>query len=203
MTDNIDTELRTLAACAYGEASTDNHSEEIGAIAFAIANRAKAWGKTLTDMMDYSGYIYAKQNANARYEKLMKATKTEIEADTNGMAIALSWAKKAKDNTGTDPSGGAFFWDGLDFSTNINHPKRVQGFKYSNTAHNIFSVPENVISTVTIYWQAKNKDGQLINTKVRGTYDHVWVSTAVQNSTSIFWKYNPDYIKATGAKSYV
>lgn len=138
MADDIDIETRTLAACAYGEASTSNHSEEIGAIAFAIANRARAWGKTLTNMMNVSGYIYAKQHKNARYNKLMKATQKEIEADKKGMLVALDWAKKAKNNTGTDPSNGAFWWDGKDFGTNTNHPKKKVGFKYGDKSHNIF-----------------------------------------------------------------
>lgn len=63
-------------------------------------------------------------------------------------------------------------------------------------------VNENIV-TVSIYWQKKNKKGELVNTKLRGTYDHVWISTAAQNKTSIFWKYNPDYIKVSAAKTYI
>ena len=39
---SIDDQTRKLAAIAYGEASTANNSDEIGGIAFAVANRARA-----------------------------------------------------------------------------------------------------------------------------------------------------------------
>lgn len=35
----IDDDMRLLAALAYGEASTADDSDEIGGIAFAVANR--------------------------------------------------------------------------------------------------------------------------------------------------------------------
>jgi hypothetical protein len=41
----IDSEVRLLAAVAYGEASTDDDSEEVLGIAYAVTNRARAWGE--------------------------------------------------------------------------------------------------------------------------------------------------------------
>jgi hypothetical protein len=45
MSGAISQEVRLLAAIAYGEASTANDSQEIGGIAFATANRCRAWGR--------------------------------------------------------------------------------------------------------------------------------------------------------------
>ena len=51
-------------------------------------------------------------------------------------------------------------------------------------------------------WKVANKKtGALVNSKERGRYKSVYVSTAAYGQT-IFWKYDPDFIKATGAKEY-
>ena len=47
----IDAQTRKLAAIAYGEASTANVPNEIAAIAWAVANRARAWGNKTIDQM--------------------------------------------------------------------------------------------------------------------------------------------------------
>lgn len=64
----IDSQTRTLAAIAYGEASVEDDSEEIGGIAFAVANRCRAWdGKTLDQLLDADpNYTYAVSDGNAR-----------------------------------------------------------------------------------------------------------------------------------------
>ena len=202
MSDGIDAQTRKLAAIAFGEASTDNVSNEIGGIAFAVANRARAWGhKTVEELLTADkNYTYAVSDGNARYGKLMEATDAEIIADKNGMAIAVDWAKKALANEGDDPSNGAYWWDGVDFKTNSNHPKRKDGFCYGETSHNIFSIDEKKVTTTT-YWTIRNNKTGEETKKVRGTYDYVWKSTAAHGKT-IFWRYHPDFIKASGAKEY-
>src|SRR5208337_4590337 len=50
-------------------------------------------------------------------------------------------------------------------------------------------------------WQIKDKDGKTVDGKVRGHYTHVYESTAAYGGT-IFWKYNADFLKATGTKEY-
>lgn len=142
--EKIDDETRLLASVAYGEASTANDSDEIGGIAFAVANRCRAWGgKTVTALKAAEpNYAYAWDGSNARFNKLMKASESVIRKDA-GMSLAVDWATSAINNKGVDPSNGGFWWDGLDFKTNYNnHPKVRDGFKFGDPSHNIFKVQE-------------------------------------------------------------
>lgn len=199
----IDAQTRKLAAIAYGEASVEDDSDEIGGIAFAVANRCRAWrGKTVTQLLDADpNYTYAVSDNNARFNKLMGSREGDIEQHPV-MSLAVEWTKKALANEGNDPSGGAFWWDGLDFKSNYaNHPKVRDGFRYGAPEHNIFQVSESH-HPVTIWWQVVNRrSGQLVNSSVRGKYDVVWQSTASHGKT-IFWKHDPDYLLATGGKAY-
>ncbi|QPF75896.1 hypothetical protein G8A07_25255 [Roseateles sp. DAIF2] len=191
-----------MAAIAYGEASTSNVSDEIGGIAFAVANRCRAWGgKTVDELLAADpNYTYAVKDGNVRYGKLMTASEAQIEADP-GMRLARQWAQTALAGRGPDPARGAFWWDGKDFKTNHkNHPKVKEGFRFGDPSHNIFDVPEPVNAEVITYWTAK-KNGTLVNTKERGRYTAVWVSTAAHGST-IFWTHPPEYLEATGGKPY-
>lgn len=208
MSDKIDDDTRLLAAIAYGEASGANDSNEIAGIAFAVANRCRAWGrKTVSELkVTDPNYAYAWNGTNQRFNRFMKASDSDIKKDA-GMSSALDWAKVALAGSGNDPSNGALFWDGLDFKTdkngndNINHPKRKNGFKYGDSSHNIFGVPEKK-RAVIIRWKIKNKKtGEIVSGAERGRYDAPWVSTAAHGKT-IFWKYSEDYLKATGGKEY-
>ncbi|HEY4802151.1 MAG TPA: hypothetical protein VIH96_05980 [Paraburkholderia sp.] len=203
MSDTIDKNVRLLAAVAYGEASTANDPQEIGGIAFAVANRCRAWGnKTVSELRAFdSNYSYAWNGSNARFNKFMRTSDAGIAFDP-AMKLALDWSEKAIANSGPDPSSGGYWWDGLDFKSNYaNHPKVRDGFKWGDAAHNIFDVPEKR-RNVIVRWQVKNrKTGKIVDGAERGRYDSVWVSTATHGST-IFWLHNPDYLKATGGKAY-
>jgi hypothetical protein len=203
MSGTISPDVRLLAAIAYGEASTANDPQEIGAIAFAVANRCRAWGgKTVSELRAAdSNYSYAWDGSNARFNKLMRTPDAEIELNP-GMKLAVDWAKKAIANEGLDPSNGAFWWDGLDFKTQYgSHPKVLDGFKWGDLSHNIFGVPERRREVIR-YWRVRNKKtGKIVDGGERGRYDSVWISTAAHGS-SVFWRYDPDYLKANGAKAY-
>lgn len=199
----IDPQTKKLAAIAYGEASGANDSDEIGGIAWAVANRARAWGgKTLDQLLQADpNYTYAVKDGNQRFKRLMEASAEDI-ANDKGMALALESATNALAVNGNDPSNGAYWWDGVDFKTNyVNHPKVKNGFKYGDSAHNIFNVNE-ASKSVTIYWKVWNKKlKKEVESKVRGTYQYVWCSTAAYGKT-IFWTHDADYLKATGGKDY-
>lgn len=199
----IDVQTRKLAAIAYGEASTANDPNEIGAIAWAVANRARAWGgKTVDQLLQADpNYTYAVKDGNPRFNRLMVSSVEDITKD-KGMALALSCAENALTGTGADPSNGAYWWDGVDFKTNYrNHPKVRDGFVFGAPSHNIFDVKE-VSKPVTIYWKVRDKKtGKEVNSKVRGAYQYVWKSTAAYGK-SIFWTHDADYLKATGGKAY-
>lgn len=199
----IDAQTKKLAAIAYGEASSGNEPSEIAGIAWAVANRARAWGsKTVDQLLAVDpNYTYAVTDGNVRFGRLMSSSERSILAD-KGMTLALQAAIDALANMGIDPSKGAYWWDGVDFRTNFqSHPKVRDGFHFSDPAHNIFGVQE-VHCPVTIYWKLRDKKtGKEINSKVRGTYKYVWESTAAYGKT-IFWKHGSDYLSATGGKPY-
>ncbi|TGN99309.1 hypothetical protein [Burkholderia sp. USMB20] len=203
MRGKIDGNVRLLAAIAYGEASTANDSQEIGGIAFAVANRCRAWGGKMVSELRAAdpNYSYAWDGSNARFNKLMRTPDSEIVLNP-GMALAVDWAQKALANERPDPSNGAFWWDGLDFKTNYgNHPKVRDGFKWGSQSDNIFGVPEKR-REVIVRWKIRNKrTGKIVDGGERGRYDSVWVSTAAHGDT-VFWKHNPDYLKASGGKAY-
>lgn len=202
MADEAEKIAKLIAAIAYGEASTSNESDEIGGIAFSVANRCRKWGKTILEIRSIEpNYAYAWDGTNARFNKIMKASDTELSKDA-GMTLALEWAKKAVAGTGDDPSNGGLWWDGLDFKTNYaKHPKVLRTFKWDDPSHNIFNVKDNP-KLMIVRWQIKDKKtGRVVEGAERGRYDSVWISTAAHGKT-IFWKYNPDFVKATGAKEY-
>lgn len=198
-----DSQTRKLAAIAYGEASGANDSNEIGGIAWAVANRARAWGGKTVDQLLSSdpNYTYAVKDGNQRFKKLMDAGVDDIKKD-KGMALAWEAAENALADKGADPSNGAYWWDGVDFKTNYkNHPKVKDGFQYGSPDHNIFNM-EEVSKPVTIYWKVWNKKlKKEVESKVRGSYKYVWCSTAAYGKT-IFWTHDADYLKATGGKEY-
>jgi hypothetical protein len=132
---------------------------------------------------------------------LMTASEAEIAAD-KGMALALKSAEAALANNGTDPSNGAYWWDGLDFKTNYGkHPKVSDGFHFGSPTHNIFDVQETS-HEITLYWKVRDKKtGKEVNSKVRGSCKYVWESTAAYGKT-IFWKHDAEYLTATGGKAY-
>ncbi len=200
----VDSNIKKLAAVAFGEASTLNDPDEIAGIAFAIANRARAWGgKTVDELIKADKhYTYAINGKNVRYESFMKTTCTEDIEKDSGMRIALKAAIRAWANQGPDPSNGAYWWDGLDFKTNYEeHPKVIDGFRLGHRSHNIFGVAEKAV-VVTIYWKVRNKiTGVEVNSSVRGKYRYVWVSTAAHGDT-IFWTHDREYLAVSGGKAY-
>lgn len=200
---SIDEQTRRLAAIAYGEASTANVKDEISAIAWTVANRARAWGgKTIDELLKADpNYTYVVTDGSERYNLLMKASEVDI-AKNPAMQHAIDSAQAALNNAGNDLSNGAFWWDGKDFKTNFkNHPKVKNGFRIADPSHNIFNV-KDVSKPTTIYWKVRDKKtNKIVNSKVRGEYEFVWESTAAYGST-IFWKHNDDYLKATGGKAY-
>lgn len=203
MSEIIEVDVRLLAAVSYGEASVVNNPDEIAAIAFAVANRCRAWGgKTVSELKAADpNYAYAWDGSNARFNKLMKAGDADLKKD-KGLALAVELARKAIANEITDPSSGAFWWDGFDFKTNYaNHPKVRDGFRWGDPSHNIFGLKENLNERV-VRWKIKNKKtGQIVDGAERGRYEAVWISTSAYGST-IFWKHDADYLKATGGKAY-
>jgi hypothetical protein len=196
--------IKRLAAIAYGEASTLNDVDEMTAIAFAFANRARAWGGKSVDEVIAAdpNYTYAIDGTNQRYESFMKTSSVAQVNKDCGMSIALQAASKAWQNEGVDPSNGAFWWDGYDFKTRYSkHPKVKDGFRFTDPKHNIFSVPEKTVD-VSIFWKVRDvKTGAEINSKLRGKYRCVWISTAAHGKT-IFWIHDPEYLAVSGGKRY-
>lgn len=203
ITDKVDAETRLLAAIAYGEASTADLEDEVAGIAHAVVNRAKAWGnkKVSAVLAADANYTYAANGKNERFN-LLKAASLEAINKSKGMRIAVNAAREALAGQGRDTSNNAYWWDGIDLKDKKSFNPRIKhGFKYGAPEHNIFGM-EEISKPVVTYWQAKNpKTGELENTKERGRYDCVYRSTAAHGKT-IFWRYTPEYVSATGGKEY-
>lgn len=203
VTGGIDSETRLLAAIAYGEGSTGDVENELAGMAHAVANRAKAWnGRKVSEVIrDDPHYTYAVKYPNERY-KLMQAASLDVINQSVGMRIAINAAREALSGTGDDPSNDAYWWDGIDLKdrrpTNL---RIVYGFRYGEPSHNIFGM-EPILKPTILYWQVRNKrTGEITNSKERGRFDCAYISRAAHGKT-IFWRYHPDYVKASGAKEY-
>ncbi|TQK11479.1 hypothetical protein [Herbaspirillum sp. SJZ107] len=203
-TATIDKQTRTLAAMAYGEASTQDIAEEMNALASVLVRQRDARG--YSDIMRFASsepsFSFVVADGNVRYKKLMKASVKEIMSDP-GMSAAISAANNALAG-GQDASNGAYFWDGADIKSNYKkHAKVRHGIRFANKNHNVYSISESSKLTIVTETITKKSKGKVISTTVNeiGRYDHVYVSTAAYGGT-IFWKLNPEYVKINRAKEY-
>jgi len=194
----VDEDVRSLAATAYGEGSTSNVYEEMAAIASVLVRQQKARGYA-----SISGFIrgdrtfaYAAHDGNARFNRLRDASEEQIDADP-GMSTAVRAARNALSPAGIDYSNGAYFWDGADIRSNYKrHPKVLTGIRFADPAHNIYGIDEKDVPGEE-WW--RNAAGA--NTRLRGRWSYMYESTAAHGGT-IFWRYNPDFVRATGNKEY-
>jgi transposase len=205
MNEKISDDARQLAAMVYGESSTNDHEEEMFAIASVLVRQYKARG--YPNISEFAKkettFSFVVIDGNRRYKKLIDATPSEIEKH-GGMSIAIRAATNAL-NEGPDKSNGAFFWDGADIKSNYKHHFKVRhGIRFSDVQHNIYNISESR-KTAIIYKNIKirNKDTRTIRSVRQeiGRYDHQYVSTAAHGGT-IFWKFNPEYLQATKGKDY-
>ncbi len=198
----IDSETKLLAAIAYGEASVDDDPQEVLGIAYAVSNRSRAWKKTVSEVLKADpNYTYAANGSNKRFNLLKSSSLAQINKSP-AMRTAVNAAMNAWNEKGDDPSNGAYWWDGTDLKEMRNaNPRIKQGFKYGAEEHNIYKM-DPVIIVVIRRWQVTDrKSGKIVEGLERGRFDAVYISTSARGRT-IFWRYNPDYVKATGAKDY-
>jgi hypothetical protein len=194
----IDEDTRILAATAYGEASTKNVFEEMAAIANVLVRQQKArdYSSVAAFIRTDKSFAFAAHDENSRYTRLMVASEAEISKDA-GMEAAVRAARNALSLTPLDYSNGAFFWDGADIRTNYaRHAKVLAGIHFSNPTHNIYAI-EAKDAPGESWW----RDTHGKPTKLRGQWNYKFESTAAYGGT-IFWKYNPAFLKASGNKEY-
>lgn len=202
---SLDTEVRLLAAIAYGESSTKDDVDELFALASVLVRQRDARG--YKDIASFAAkektFAYAVIDGNHRFEKLMKASEQEIERHV-GMQAAVDAAVNAL-NGGVDKSNGAYFWDGVDIKTNYAaHFKVRRGIKFTEPSHNIYGV-QNSIKIEILYKITKlknRKTGKISKvTEEVGRYDHQYDSTAAYGGT-IFWKLNAQFLNVTKGWEY-
>ena len=194
----IDNDTRMLAATAYGEGSLKNVFEEMAAIANVLVRQQKARGyaSAAAFIKADKSFAFAAHDGNERYARLMAATLDEINLDA-GMRAAVRGASNALANDPHDYSNGAYFWDGADIKTNYpNHAKVLGGIHISKPEHNIYSIKDKEVPDEAFWIDAKGNKG-----KSRGKWRYKYDSTAAWGGT-IFWKYNADFLKASGNKVY-
>lgn len=199
----IDSEVRLLAAMAYGEASTANNPDEIYALASVLKRQRDARG--YASMESFAAgeptFSFVVDDGNHRFAKFKKATDAEIQADA-GMKVSLAAAENALAN-GPDKSNGAWFWDGADIKSNYKrHFKVKKGIKFTDPAHNIYGISESKKLVIKYKVEKKKINGRVeIRKQEVYRYDYVYESTVAYGGT-IFWKFNPDYVRLTKAKEY-
>jgi hypothetical protein len=201
----ISDQTRILAAMAYGEGSPGDVPEEMGALAKVLVRQrdARGYADMNTFVTSDKTFSFVVQDGNARYKRFMAADEAAI-AKSTGMTAALDAANTALAGNGNDPSNGAYFWDGADIKSNYkNHFKVKHGIRFSSPAHNIYGIAESTKLVIITKTVVKKKKGKVISSETveLARYDHIYVSTAAYGGT-IFWKHNPEYSKATGAKDY-
>jgi hypothetical protein len=203
-TEDIDDDVKRLAAMAYGEASSRNVKEEMYAIASVLERQRAARGFATIKALGEKdkSFSFVTSDGNKRYAKLLAATAKQIEADP-GMKEAIAAAKNAKTG-GVDYSNGAYFWDGADIKSNYaQHFKVKNGIKITSPAHNIYDIKDSTKLVIINKVIKKKIKGKIVTTKVEvGRYDHVYESTAGHGGT-IFWKQADDYLKVTKSKPYL
>ena len=192
----IDIDTRMLAATAYGEGSSKDVFEEMAAIANVLVRQQKARGHASVSAFIKADktFAFAAHDGNERYAKLMAATLDEINQDA-GMAAAVRGAINALADKPVDHANGAYFWDGADIKTNYNnHAKVLGGIHITDPKHNIYAIKDKEVPGEAWWIDAKGK-----KTKSRGKWRYKYDSTAAWGGT-IFWKYNADFVKASGNK---
>jgi len=201
----IDSQIRLLAAMAYGEASAENDADEIFAIASVLVRQrdARGYSDMEASAKGERSFSFVVSDGNKRYQALMKSTDEEIARDAS-MQEAIKAARNAL-RYGPDKSNGAYFWDGADIKVNYDHHAKVKrGITFADPKHDIYGIKASKKLVIKYkYTKAKNKLTGQVNIKKEevGRYDHIYESTAGIGGT-VFWKFSQDYINVTGAKPY-
>lgn len=173
-------EVKLLAAMAYGESHWSNVYEEMAGIASAIVRKRDALHfVSVNELVQMKRrFSYVVYNKNERFVKVMCGNEANFKKTYEAATNAL--------NHGTDYSNGACYWDGYDLKiSGTNHDKYIAGFRYSDPSHNIFSTPEPP------HIMKKGRRGIM--------YDTTYLSTITQGKT-VFWKLDENYTKAKGEK---
>lgn len=198
-----DSEMRLLAAIAYGESSVENVYEEMAAIASVMVRQMKARGyKTMSEFTSSeSTFSFVVGDGNMRFSRFSKATDIEVD-ESPSMSLAIKAAKNAWAD-GVDHSNGAYFWDGADIKSRYKTHRKVKaGIHFSDPKHNIYDIKatsgEFELSVVV----KKRRRGKIVEERqVIGTYPHIYESTAAHGGT-IFWKLGDVWLKLSKGKAY-
>lgn len=151
-----------------------------GIASATIRRRDAAHRRSVNELVKkFPNFANVTHDGNARYKKLMCADSEE----------AFKKAYDAAENAiayGEDYANGGCFWDGGDLKSRGTHHYRYrspQGFRFTNSSHNLFEVKEPPPYALT---------------GSNGAYEYVYDSSAAHGRT-IFWKYSNQFINATGA----
>lgn len=188
-------DFEMMTAALYGEGS--ENLDEMQAIGDVIMNRADIKGSDMVAEITASGQVNGykpssqsetakgrNSNENSKLVMARQATLTTVLGISRGR------------------SNGAYFWDGADIaitdkSDPYYNPHRNWGIYYTDSSHDIYKTGNLLNEPVTCYYTLENgKQGG-----PRGTYTHMFVSTAAYGGT-VFWKKNTDYKKAKGEKEF-
>lgn len=182
-----------MAAALYGEGSSVNvNLEEMQGIGDVIKNRAES-------MDTIAAYIIMETDQVKGYNSTSRnaVSKGRYSNDNEKLNVARAATMTTFLGTSRGKSNGAYWWDGADIAITdpadklFNKFRRSSGFTI-DSAHNIYNIGNVYTKQVTTYYDNGNP---------RGSYDHVYESTAGIGGT-VFWKKSPEFKAASNRKEY-
>ncbi len=188
------------------KAIKDTNEADVHAGFVAATQKLEALDEQISLKEKEPGILSASDKKGIAQLKLLKSKHKGAEIQKNeseGKDMAYRAARHAMEG-GQDHSNGAYFWDGWDIKTKYStHPKVQDGVHFSDPSHNIFGIEESTVVVVKSKQVKETKGAKSSIKKVEiGRYDHVYISTAAHGGT-VFWKFNPDYVKLEHKKEYL
>ena len=182
------------------EAEVNKTTEDATAQLEAVSLEAETLKNQLETEHDKKKAAAIKKQIESK--ETLKNKMHRIISGNAGRVMAYKAARNALEG-GADYSAGAYFWDGWDVKTNnSNHPKVKRGIKITDPSHNVFGIQDNLVVVIKYKIVTTTKGEKSTKTKEEvGRYDHLYESSAGHGGT-IFWKFNPEYLKLEGAKEY-
>ncbi|HMM81493.1 MAG TPA: RHS repeat-associated core domain-containing protein [Pyrinomonadaceae bacterium] len=130
-------QFNDLAGVVYAEASKNAGAAEAAGIYGALNNRATANGTTIQTEANAPG-VYGAAHKNDAFSP--NASQSKLKAVYQGIAVSYA--------TGRDFSGGAYYWQGVDFSRHFNGMHAYEsfykvGFHFTSPSHDIFKMGDH------------------------------------------------------------
>jgi hypothetical protein len=166
-----------LAGTLFAEATKGKNSnwQESAAIYSVLENRGNEDGKSTHDEAQKGG-VNGWDHRNDINSN--NASKTDVKNAFTGLI------KGILDNK--DYSGGAYWWDGNDYSST---PRYSQGTKFTESSHNIWDLKDNAKAGKNIYgnWQSVYQTTNALGNTTFSKLSNEYRSTRYRSGVKVKW----------------